>query len=161
MSPSTPERSAHEKETLIFPTTEAAQAFRERVGEQLAQPQPAGVDRQRDVVAEAVAAEFEQHGEAAATLREPWTHTPAEHEEVQQLVNVAFAKDLGAALAAARHSPHYPRNVDLLHDVLTGEMYELLREGGLNKQPLFGWALVLFTLVLLLVAGILLALIMV
>lgn len=143
----TTERSSFEKETLLFPTAEAAQTFKEDVAERIAQ-QPKSKERQRAVVAEAVAQQFSQAGEAVDLVREPWTHTPAEHEEVQQLVNVAFQRDLGAAITQARQSPHYPRNLDLLHDVLTGEMYDLLREGGLNKQPLGGWVMAVIAIVL-------------
>lgn len=157
--PSTPERSAYEKETLIFPNQEAAQAFRESVGEQLQVSRTTGRQQDKAVVAEAVAQQFSQVGEAVSLVREPWTHTPAEHEEVQQLVNVAFQRDLGAAIKQARQSPHYPRNLDLLHDVLTGEMYDLLREGGLNKQPLGGWAIALLAIVL--IAGLVLLLVVI
>lgn len=141
------ERSSFEKETLLFPTPEAAQTFKEDVAERMA-TQPDSQEHKRAVVAEAVAQQFSQVGEAVNLVREPWNHTPAEHEEVQQLVNVAFQRDLGAAIKQARQSPHYPRNLDLLHDVLTGEMYDLLREGGLNKQPLGGWAMALLAIVL-------------
>lgn len=151
------ERSTYEKETLIFPNQEAAQSFREDVGEQLAQPAPAGVRRDKETVAAAVAKEFEQHGEAVGTIKEPWLHTPAEHEEVQQLVDVAFRRDLGAAIKQARQSQHYPRNLDLLHDVLTGEMYDLLREGGLNRQALGGWVILLMAVVLITIIALLLA----
>lgn len=141
------ERTPHERETLLFPNSETAQTFKENVAERMAQ-QPKSKEHQRAVVAEAVAQQFTQAGEAVDLVREPWTHTPAEHEEVQQLVNVAFQRDLGAAIAQARRSPHYPRNLDLLHDVLTGEMYDLLREGGLNKQPLGGWVIAVIAIVL-------------
>lgn len=149
------ERSPHEKETLIFPNQEAAQAFREQVGEKLSAPKPAGVSQDQEVVAAAVAQEFTQHGEAVGTLKEPWLHTPAEHEEVQQLVDLAFRRDLGAAIAQARQSRHYPRNLDLLHDVLTGEMYDLLREGKLNRQPLAWGVMAVLIIILLMLIGLL------
>ena len=143
------ERSPHEKETLIFPNQETAQAFREQVSEKLSAPKPTGISQDKETIATAVAQEFTQHGEAVGALKEPWLHTPAEHEEVQQLVDVAFRRDLGAAIKQARQSQHYPRNLDLLHDVLTGEMYALLREGKLNQQPLGGWSIVILMIILL------------
>lgn len=129
------ERTLHERETLLFPTREEAQAWTEKVAEQAAATSRPGVRRDREVVAEAVAREFERQGEAVGSLTHPWEHSAAEHTEVQQLVDTAFAKDLGAALRAARGSDYYPRNIDLLHDVLTTEMYETIRTRRLNRQP--------------------------
>lgn len=131
------ERTLHERETLLFPTREEAQAWTEKVAEQAAATARPGVRRDREVVAEAVAQEFEKHGEAVSgSLARPWEHSAVEHAEVQQLVDTAFAKDLGAALRAARGSDAYPRNIDLLHDVLTTEMYEAMRTHHLNRQPM-------------------------
>lgn len=130
-----PERTAHERETLIFKTPEQAREWREQVGERLEQARQPGVDRRREQLGEEISKEFAVHGEAAGGLRTPWEHTHAEHEEVQALVDTAFAKDLPAALRVAAKSAHYPRNLDLFHDVLTGEMYKLLIEHKLNKQP--------------------------
>lgn len=128
------ERTPQERETLLFPTAEEARAWTEHVSERVAGVARPGVRREREVVGEAVAQEFEKHGEVASTLAHPWEHSAAEHAEVQRLVNVAFAKDLGVALRHARASDAYPRNIDLLHDVLTTELYETIRAQRLNRQ---------------------------
>ncbi len=136
------ERSARERETLIFATPEAAAEFKEATGEQLrAQEKTAGVGQKREVIADAVAAEFAKEGETVALVKTPWEHTSVEHEEVQHLVDVAFAKDLPTAIKQARGSPHYPRNLDLLHDVLTGEMYDAMKGSGIAKQSILPWVL--------------------
>ncbi len=130
-----PERTPQERETLIFRTPQEARDFRERVSEQLSQQPVRGVTRGREVVAAAVEREFAKHGEAAGLLPWPWEHTPEEHSEVQSLVDMAFAHDVEAALRRARRSNHYPRNVDLLHDVLTSELYALLQQREINRAP--------------------------
>ena len=137
------ERTPREQATLIHETPEQGQELAEGVQERLRQEADGGRARGREVVGAAVAEEFAAEGESVETVREPWEHTPAEHEEVQALADLAFAKDLPAALQQARKSEHYPRNVDLLHDVLTGELYDLLREHALHRQPLLGRGLVL------------------
>lgn len=131
-----PERSPHERETLHLPNPEAARSWQEKLSPQLEQAKTPGVDARREAVADAVAQEFAAAGEGVSIVREPWDHTPEEHAEAQQLVDLAFAKDLNAALRSARQSPHYPRNLDLFHDVLTSELYELVREHQLHRQPL-------------------------
>jgi len=151
--PSSPERSKSQQETLIFPQAEQAQEFAGKVAEKLNEQAPNDVKQQREVVGQAVAEEFIQHGEAVDTLRDPWDHTPAEHSEAQQLVDEAFNKDLSAAIKTAQQSQHYPRNLDLFHDVLTNEMYDLIRQNNLNRQPLVGR--------LLFIAGIILAAVLV
>src|SRR5581483_1621228 len=140
--PSSRERTPTERETLVFPTPEAAQEFRERVGERLENEQRPGIGRTREIVGDELAREFAKEGEHVQLINQPWEHTPAEHEEVQGLVDVAFAKDLPAAVRQAKTSPHYPRNLDLLHDLLTGEMYDALRQGRLNQQPAWGYIIV-------------------
>lgn len=137
--PSSPERTPQERETLIFPTPEEAQSWREHVQDKLARPGVKDVDGSREVVGAEVAAQFAAHGEGATWLREPWEHSPAEHEEAQKLVDVAFAHDLSAALKIAKRSVYYPRNLDLLHDLLTGELYEHVRQNKVNQQPLLLW----------------------
>lgn len=126
-------RSSHERETLIFRTPEEAQEWRSEVDEKLKQRPEKPARQTREVVQEAVVQEFEQRGEAVTYTR-PWEHTREEHHEAQQLLDVAFAKDLDAAIAKAKKSLHYPRNLDLMHDILTGEMYELVQERGVNQQ---------------------------
>lgn len=128
------ERTGYERETLVFPSVEAAQGFRERVE----RPSISSGQGQKTQIQQELQQEFARHGETVGTVKTPWEHTVAEHEEVQQLVDVAFAQDLPAAIRLARKSNHYPRNLDLLHDVLTGELYELMQQHGLQKQPL-GW----------------------
>ncbi len=133
------ERAPRERETLIFSHPEAAQKFSERVRERVHPQQSSAVQRKREIIAEEVAKEFEKEGLGVSNLHQPWEHTPAEHEEVQHLVNMAFQKDLSTTLRSARHSSHFPRNLDLLHDVLTNEMYELLKGSGVNKQAMGLW----------------------
>jgi len=136
MPPEEHERTAHERETLIFPTPEAAQEWREQFGERLNRQEGRAVRRRRELLREELARQFEQQGEGVGLISHPWEHTQEEHVEVQHLVDVAFARDLPAALRQARASEFYPRNIDLFHDVLTTEMYELLQEHRLNRQPL-------------------------
>lgn len=156
--PTSHERSPHERETLIFSSPEAAQAWRESVGEHLREQAP-GVRRDREIVGQALAKEFEAAGHGVAVITHPWEHTPAEHEEVQQLVDKAFAEDLPKALGVAKNSPHYPRNVDLFHDVLTSELYEHLKQNKVNRQPLTLWVTEIAVLVLAAVVGILVILV--
>lgn len=141
--PTSPERTPRERETLIYETPEEATTFREGVTEQLAEQPPATRD-DRAVVAKAVAEEFAAEGvPVSERLDTPWQHSEAEHYEVQQLVDIAFSQDLKAALAQAKKSDHFPRNLDLLHDVLTGQMYDLITQQRLNRQPFFTtWTLV-------------------
>lgn len=150
--------SAKEKETLIYRTPEQARVWREGVQEKIAQEAGKEVTREREIVAEAVADEFAQAGYAVDSLTRPWEHTPEEHAEVQELVNLAFATDLTLALKQARQSPNWPRNLDLFHDVLTTEMYSLVQKHKLNRQPLLGWGLFVVGVLLgaLLVSGFLL-----
>lgn len=132
------ERTAYERETLVFKSAEEAGGFRERVERPSIRLRQGSGGRAR--LAEELQEEFARAGETVGTIKAPWEHTAAEHEEVQRLVDVAFAQDLPAAIRQAKASGHYPRNLDLLHDVLTGEMYELMQQHGLHKQPL-GWTL--------------------
>jgi hypothetical protein len=141
MAESKERRSPRERETLMHSTPEQAQEWREGVSEKLQAQAGKVVRADREVVAEAVAQEFANEGYGVTTLKHPWEHSEAEHAEAQRLVNVAFAKDLATALRQAKQSPTWPRNLDLFHDVLTTEMYDLLREHKLNKQPVVGWVL--------------------
>ncbi|MEK7557566.1 MAG: hypothetical protein AAB538_06295 [Patescibacteria group bacterium] len=129
------ERTPHERETLIFPTPDEAKGWLERVGERITREERKGVRRRRELLGEELAEEFDRQGEGVRVISHPWDHTREEHAEVQRLVDVAFARDLPAALRIARSSDYYPRNIDLFHDVLTTEMYDLLREHKLNRQP--------------------------
>jgi hypothetical protein len=146
--PTPHERTPQERETLMFPNPEEAREFSERAHERLQREQQPGLKRDREIVGEEVAQEFERRGEPVEIIREPWDHTHEEHEEVQTLIDTAFEKDLGVALRKAKHSPHYPRNLDLFHDVLTSQMYELITQRQLNKQPLAIWVAVIVGAVL-------------
>ena len=136
MATSPLERPPLEREKLVFRNRGEARRFSERVIERVRRERRPDVERPQEIVEEEVAEEFAKHGQPVAIVREPWEHVPQEHAEAQQLVNYAFAHDLGAAIKRAEKSKYYPRNLDLFHDVLTGELYEALREQGLNRQPL-------------------------
>jgi hypothetical protein len=132
--PSGRERSPQERETLIFSSPEKAREFAERVDDSSRQEKVRGVKRRREIVADAVSDEFVKQGEAVNVYSQPWEHNKEEHKEAQELVDEAFEKDLLVAIKKAQKSQGYPRNLDLFHDVLIGEMYELLMERGLNRQ---------------------------
>ena len=162
MAESKERRSLPERETLMYSTPEQAAEWREAVQEKVRAESGRPVRREREVVAEAVAEEFLQEGYGVTSLSHPWEHTDAEHAEAQRLVDVAFASDLTTALKQAKQSANWPRNLDLFHDVLTTEMYDLVREHKLNRQPLLGWMLMVLGLLLLalLVIGIVLVAVM-
>ncbi|MDZ4225682.1 MAG: hypothetical protein U1C49_02420 [Candidatus Andersenbacteria bacterium] len=148
----TRERTPKEKETLMFADREQAREFAERVTErERKEGQPAGVRRRREIVGEEVAEEFARAGQPVETVKEPWEHTPEEHQEAQTLVDMAFSRDLQAALRQAKNSPHFPRLLDLFHDVLTGEMYEVIIEQKLNRQPIIGWGVAVLIVICLVV----------
>lgn len=153
------ERTPRERETLIFPTPDEAQGWLERVGERMSREDRRGIRRRRELLGEELADQFDQQGEGVKVISHPWEHTPAEHAEVQHLVDLAFARDLPTALRQARSSDYYPRNIDLFHDVLTTEMYELLREHGLNRQPI-SWGVLISVVIVVLAALVLLWLLM-
>lgn len=153
----TVERTPYERETLVYQTPEQAQALHEKVGAEIVRRSGGKVSAPREAIGEIVANEIAQHGYGVTQLSQPWEHSGQEHEEAQQLVDLAFAKDLPTALAKARASSHYPRNLDLFHDVLTNELYTELVTHKLNRQPLAGWSLLLLVIVLVItIAGLLL-----
>jgi hypothetical protein len=130
------ERTPQERETLVFSSPEEATAFREHVNEQL-DAQPVHTREDRQIVADVIAQEFEAAGHpVGGKVSHPWEHSTEEHSEVEELVDVAFAQDLSTALSQAKVSSFYPRNIDLFHDVLTGELYEHVKESQVNKQML-------------------------
>lgn len=137
------EREPREKETLIFSTPERAREFAERVSGRARRESGSGVTMRREVVGREVADLLLKQGEAADVLSRPWEHTGVEHKEVQELVDMAFDQDLSAALKKARGSDNYPRNIDLLHDVLTSELYEILQQRGINRQSLKSWPVIM------------------
>lgn len=141
--------------TLIFETPREAQEFSERVGEKSRQASSEGVTQQREILAEEIAAEMTKHGESATVLNQPWEHTAKEHQEVQKLVDLAFLEDLPTALKRAKKSQYYPRIIDLLHDVLTSEMYEAIARRKLNRQKIINWqaALALIIMAILVIAS--------
>lgn len=149
------ERTPYEQETLIFSAAEKAKEFRETVNERLPTKQ-VGIRRDREIIAEVVADEFAAEGHSVSSLRRPWEHTAEEHVEVQKLIDLAFSQNIGKALAAARGSGHYPRNVDLLHDLLTSELHDAIVSEKLNRQPLAGWLLLVVAVIVLAVIMILL-----
>ena len=151
------ERSPRERETLIFPSSEQARELAERIDESSRQENIRGVKRRRETVADAVSDEFVKQGEAVSSYLQPWEHDKEEHEEAQRLVDKAFEKDLSVAIKKAQGSDGYPRNLDLFHDVLVGEMYDVLVERGLNKQAvgkkiivILGVVIVMFGIIFLL-----------
>lgn len=110
-------------ENLVFANAQEAAQFRESVESGIAKNGPSGTHRPREILAEELAKKFEEHGAGVSSLHTPWEHSQEEHNEVQDLVNIAFADTLPAALRRAENSPSFPRNIDLFHDVLTGELY--------------------------------------
>jgi len=129
------EREPRSGETLVFKTPEEAGAFAEKIEGRMHKERRPGVKRRREIVAEELAGEFAKQGEEVSLYVQPWEHTEEEHREAQELVDLAFLEDLPIALKRAKKSSGYPRNVDLLHDVLTGQMYELMVKRRLNQQP--------------------------
>ncbi len=133
-------------DNLVFSSSQEAAHFRESITEQVAQEQGGGATRRREIVAEELMKKFEEHGVGVTSLHRPWEHSQEEHAEVQELVNTAFASDLRDALQQAENSPTFPRNIDLFHDVLTGELYDAVLGQHLNAVHLSAWKLALLTL---------------
>lgn len=125
----------------MFGTPDEAQSFRERAAEKMRSAEAPGVKHDRSALGEMVAQEMEAAGHPVDVITHPWEHTREEHDEAQALVDLAFEKDLPAAMRAAERSEHYPRVLDLFHDVLTNEMYPLIVQHKLNRQGLAGWVL--------------------
>lgn len=149
------ERTPREQETLVYQTPQEAQQLTERIKLRVEQQQQTGQVAPREVIGEIVADELAMHGHGVSTLSQPWEHTEAEHTEAQQLLDVAFDRDLSVALTKARASKHYPRNLDLFHDVLTNELYQMIVQHKLNRQPLVGWGFLLIVIVLVGLLGVL------
>lgn len=120
-------------ETLVFSDAAEAQAFRESVEQRVDSSPVPRIGRKREIVGEELAKKFDEHGVGVSSLHVPWEHTHAEHEEVQQLVTVAFTHGLSDAIRQAERSETFPRNIDLLHDVLTGQLYEAVLERHINR----------------------------
>lgn len=140
-------------ERLIFRSKENATEFTERVEGRIAQEQKPGVSHAREVVAQELAHQFEVEGHGVSSYAHPWEHSQAEHAEAQQLVNIAFAHDLTAAIRQAEQSPLFPRNIDLFHDVLTGKMYEAMSSAKLNAHHVPSWIIFLIAVFFSLLLG--------
>ena len=157
--PRNDEATEEKPESLIFGSKESANEFIERVEKRKAQETRQGVRRDRELLADELMREIEKQGEEAIDTSRPWEHSPEEHREVQGLVEMAFREDLILALKKMRKSSNYPRIVDLFHDVLTDQMYEILTKAGLNKQGVGrgAWGMLGLVLLLLVVALLVLA----
>ncbi len=145
------------RESLLFRSPEHANEFQESFEKRVQTESKKGATREREVLGEELAKVFEQEGVGVTPIREPWEHTPQEHEEVQRLVEVAFEKGLDVALKEAHQSNTFPRNIDLLHDVLTSKLYDAVvasRVNNPNPSPL------VFIGILLMVIGIIVAIVL-
>lgn len=139
-------------EKLIFQSPERATEFATHVENRITQERKPGIVKQKEIVSQELVKEFESAGHGVQVLSHPWEHSVLEHAEAQALVNTAFTKDLSAAIAQAEKSPSFPRNIDLFHDVLTGEMYDAISRARINSQHVPGGIIisiaVFFTLLL-------------
>ncbi len=144
-------------ENLVFTNAQEAAEFRESVESNIMNNSVAGTHRPREILAEELAKKFAEHGVGVSSLHTPWEHSQEEHHEVQDLVNVAFADTLPAALRRAENSPLFPRNIDLFHDVLTGELYDAVVGQRLDTMHVSVFATIALVLpILLLIIAILL-----
>lgn len=142
-------------ENLIFSSPQEAAAFRESLEQRKESESVPGVTQDKENVAQELAKKFEEHGHGVSSLHAPWEHTPQEHSEVQGLVDLAFTHDLQTALRHAEQSDLFPRNIDLLHDVLTGELYDAARASHLTAlRPSLTGMLMIATPILLLIVAI-------
>lgn len=119
-------------ENLVFASSEEAVRFQESLEHRIEKERSQDISHGREIVAEELAKKFEEHGTGVSSLHIPWEHTQEEHREAQELVNVAFAENLHTAIAQAEKSDSFPRNIDLFHDVLTGELYDAVVRSRLN-----------------------------
>jgi len=143
-----------ERETLIFQSPERAEEFTAHIEQRIKEESTHDVSRGREVVSEELVKQFDQHGHGVAVLSHPWEHSVIEHAEAQELVNTAFTKDLSAAIAQAENSPLFPQNIDLFHDVLTGEVYEAVSRMRMNTQTMSYKMVTLLGLFAILVLGV-------
>lgn len=121
---------AHEAQ--IFRSPERANEFQESFEQRIRAESKKGTSREREIMAEQLAKIFEEEGVGVDRIKEPWSHTKEEHAEAQVLVEMAFTHGLSTALKQAHSSEHFPRNVDLLHDVLTGRLYDAVVADRVN-----------------------------
>lgn len=140
------DRTRRERETLVFHSPEGAADFTRSVENRIKEENKVGVSADREIVSQELANQFEIEGHGVAPFTHPWEHSHAEHVEAQQLVDVAFSQSLSVAIAQAEKSSSFPRNIDLFHDVLTGEMYEAIRNSRINTQHVPRWIILLLVL---------------
>lgn len=127
------------RERLVFHSPEAASDFVRDVEHRIQKEDKQDVSQPREIVSDELAKQFEQAGHGVSALTHPWEHTEDEHTEAQALVDIAFTEDLSAAIRQAEKSPSFPRNIDLFHDVLTGEMYDALVKSRSNVHYMPRW----------------------
>ncbi len=71
-------------------------------------------------------------GQAASPLPAYAQNAPAEIKlEIEYLLDIAFQKGIGAALAESAKSPYFVQ--DAFHDALAGRLYPELQKRGLMK----------------------------
>lgn len=146
-------RTTRERETLVFHSPEDAADFTRDVESRIHEENKPGVSQDREVVARELAKQFEQEGHGISPLTHPWEHSDVEHAEAQRLVDLAFDKDLSVAISEAEKSSLFPRNIDLFHDVLTGEMYEAIQKSRVNTHYTPKWVLFLIAVFFALLLG--------
>lgn len=134
------------RERLIFHSPEVASEFARDVEARIAKEQAPGVSKDREIVSQELAKKFEQEGHSVSPLVHPWEHSQEEHIEAQKLVDLAFSSDLATAISEAEKSSSFPRNIDLFHDVLTGEMYESVVKSRINAPHVPLWLIGLIVL---------------
>lgn len=138
---------------LVFVDSREAELFRKSLETKIAAERVPGIARGREIIGEELAKKFEEHGVGVLSLRSPWEHSQEEHAEVQGLVNVAFGHDLRTALRRAERSASFPRNVDLFHDVLTGELYDAVLGHRLNTVHASAWIIIAIAVPILLLTA--------
>ncbi|HLC49776.1 MAG TPA: hypothetical protein VJI96_05330 [Candidatus Andersenbacteria bacterium] len=144
------------KERLIFHSPELASDFTRTVENRIEQERKMGVSNNREIVSQELAKKFEAEGHGVSLLATPWEHSDSEHVEAQALVDVAFHSSLTAAIAQAEKSPSFPRNMDLFHDVLTGQMYDAIVGARINTQHIPYWIIVMIAVFFALLLGVIL-----
>ncbi|MCE9643199.1 MAG: hypothetical protein K8Q97_02610 [Candidatus Andersenbacteria bacterium] len=122
------------RESLIFRNPEQARSFQESYERRVEKHAVPGTKRDKELLGEELVQVFEHEGVGVTPIREPWEHSPEEHKEVQALVETAFSDGLDVAIAKAKTSEYFPRNIDLLHDVLTGRLYDAVIADRVNEH---------------------------
>lgn len=140
------DRTRRERETLVFHSPEGAEDFTRNVENRINKEKKVDVSRSREIVSQELAKQFEQEGHGISALTHPWEHSDAEHAEAQRLVDLAFAQDLSVAISEAEKSPSFPRNIDLFHDVLTGEMHEAITRSRVRGHYIPVWVVFLIAM---------------